>query len=102
MTCFHYQRKNIETYRDGGIFFTYETMCAEPERVEHSIEALVPELDDLKLRQKVPVKRIYNEMLRNMNEQQIARLSSEDLKRINRVFEPYQDLLDYFGYSLKE
>ena len=30
-----------------GVFFTYEAMCAEPERVASEIRALVPELDDL-------------------------------------------------------
>jgi hypothetical protein len=100
MTCFQYQRKNIEAYHEHSTFFTYETLCAEPERIRHAIQALVPELNDVRLDQKVPVKGIYDEMLRNMNEQQIARLSADDLKRVNQIFEPHQDLLDYFGYSL--
>lgn len=102
MTCFHYQRKNIETYHEHSTFFTYETMCAEPERVGQAIQALVPELDDVKLDQKIPVKGMYNEMLRDMNKEQIARLSVDDVNRINQIFAPHQDLLDYFGYSLNE
>lgn len=100
MTCFRYQRDNIETYQDCGVFFTYEEMCDEPERVERYIQTLIPELDDLKLCQQVPVKGMYNEMLRNMNDQQISRLSSGDLDRINRVFEQQQHLMDYFHYPL--
>ncbi len=100
VNCFRYQQRNIETYRDCGVFFTYEAMCDEPGRIEQYIQTLVPELDDLVLQQKVPVKYIYDEMLRNMNDQQLARISMDDVGRINRVFEHHQELLDYFGYSL--
>ena len=31
-TCLAWQRRNVEAYRERGVFFTYETMCAEPER----------------------------------------------------------------------
>ena len=99
-TCLDYQRRNIETHGRRGVFFTYETMCDAPRRVERAIRALVPEIDDLVLRQRLPVKRRYHEMLTNMNARQIARLQTEEIAAFNRVFRRHRDLLHYFGYDL--
>ena len=101
-TCLDYQRRNVETHGERGVFFTYEAMCDEPERVEREIRSLVPELDDLRLRQKLPVKGAYHEMLTNMNDRQIARLNAEDIAAFNRVFGRRRDLFDYFGYEILE
>jgi len=100
VTCFQYQRRNIETFDRYGIFFTYEKMCDEPERVERLIKSLLPELGDLVIRQRLAVKD-YDEMLRNMNAQQLSNLSREELDWINEVFEKQSDLLEYFGYPLR-
>ncbi len=99
VTCLAWQRRNIEAHRSRGVFFTYETMCAQPERVAQEIRALVPELDDLNLRQRLQVKD-YDAMLTDMNARQIARLDAQDVAVFNRVFRPHRDLLDYFGYAL--
>ena len=100
-TCLAWQRRNVEAHGDRGVFFTYEAMCAEPERVEHRIRALVPALDDLCLRQRLPVKRRYHEMLTDMNARQIARLDAAELAECTRVFRERRDVLDYFGYDLR-
>ena len=63
------------------------------------MRGLVPQLDDLNLRQKIKV-REYDENLRNMNKQQIARLSKDDICHINEIFSPHRDLFEFFGYSL--
>ena len=99
--CLAWQRRNVETYRNRGVFFTYEAMCAEPERVAQRIRKLVPELDDLNLRQRLPVKEgTYDEMLTDMNARQIARLDATQIATFNRVFQQRRDVLDYFGYDL--
>ena len=100
-TCLAWQRRNVEAHGDRGVFFTYEAMCAEPERVEHRIRTLVPALDDLCLRQRLPVKRRYHEMLTDMNARQIARLGAAELAECTRVFRERRDVLDYFGYDLR-
>ena len=100
-TCLAWQRRNIETYAERGAFFTYETMCAEPEAVARKVQGLVPELDDLKLRQRIAVK-TYDEPLTNMNERQIARLSAKEIEVFNRVFRQHRDALAYFGYELMD
>ena len=101
-TCLAYQRRNVEAYRDNGRFFTYEAMCDEPARVARIIRSLVPELRDLKLRQRLPVKGMYDEMLTNMNERHIARLTPAQIDAVNGVFRPRRGLLDHFGYSILE
>ena len=102
VNCLAWQRRNLETgtYRERGVFFTYEEMCAAPERVASRIQALVPELDDLDLRQRLPVKRMYHAMLTDMNARQIARLDAGRIEAFNRVFRAHRDVLDYFGYDL--
>ena len=101
--CLAWQRRNVQAYRDCSVFFTYEEMCAEPGRVAQRIRALVPELDDLNLRQRLPVKEnSYDAMLTDMNERQIARLDASQIAVFNRVFREHRDALDYFGYDLMD
>ena len=102
VNCLKWQRRNLETHGDRGVFFTYETMCAEPERVAQDVHALVPAIGDLNLRQRLPVKHGYCEMLSDMNARQIARLDAEQIATLNRVFRAHRDTLDYFGYDLVE
>ena len=100
--CFQFQQENLQRYADYGTTFTYEEMCEEPEKIEHQIATLVPEIDDLKLNQSLAVKGLYHEPLRNMNQQQIDRLSTKDLAILNRIFATKKDLLSHFGYDLLE
>ena len=98
--CLAQQRRNLQGFADRGVFFTYEAMCTQPERVTQAIQQLVPELEDLNLRQRLPVKVLYNKMLTNMNAQQIARLNPAQIAAMNAVFRPQRELLEHFGYDL--
>ena len=100
--CLAQQRRNLQGFADRGAFFTYEAMCAQPERVAQAIKQLVPELDELNLRQRLPVKRLYNEMLTDMNARQLARLDPEQIAAMNAVFRPRRELLEHFGYDLMD
>ena len=102
MNCLALQRDNLERYGSHGVFFTYEAMCDEPRQVEREIRRLVPALDDLNLKQRLVVKGRYDEMLTNMNERQIARLTPGQIAAVNRVFRKRRDVLRYFGYDLME
>lgn len=97
-----YQRRNVQRHGGRGLLFTYEAMCNEPARVASEIRTLVPELDDLNLRQRLPVKGRYNEMLTNMNARQIARLQPGQIAAFNRVFRAHRKLLAHFGYEVME
>ena len=96
------QRDSLETQGSRGVFFSYEAMCDEPERVERQIRALVPALADLRLRQRLAVKGQYDEMLTNMNAWQIAWLTPEQIAAVSRVFRQRRDVLDFFGYEILE
>ena len=100
VTCLEWQRRNLRTHGDRGVFFTYEALCAEPERTAQAIRALAPALDDLNLDQRLPVKNRYHEMLTDMNTRQIARLSAEEFAVFNRVFREREDVLARFGYRI--
>ena len=100
--CFAHQRRNLERHGDRGVFFSYEEMCDFPEAVETRIRGLVPELEDLVLRQRLLVKRRYFEPLTNMNDRQIARLEAAEVAAMNRVFEGHRALLGHFGYKIME
>lgn len=100
VTCLEHQRRNVAVHRDRGVFFTYETMCGEPERVASMVRGLVPEIDDLALRRRLPVKGRYDEMLTDMNARQIARLAPGRIAAFNRVFRAHRDVLDHFGYEM--
>ena len=101
-TCLEVQRRNVEAYGDRGVFFTYEAMCREPERVARKIRDLVPELDDLNLRQRLWVRSDYHEMLTDMNARQIARLDAGQIQAINLEFQKHRAILHYFGYDVVE
>ena len=99
--CLEQQRRNLEAHAQLGTFFTYEAMCDQPQRVERQIRSLVPEIDDLKLRQRLHVKGVYHETLTNMNARQVARLTPAQISAANQgVFEKHRGVLEYFGYSL--
>ena len=101
VNCLAWQRRNIEMHSERSVFFTYEDMCDEPAAMTRKVQSLVPELDDLRLRQRIAVKN-YDEPLTNMNERQIAALSGEEIAAFNRVFHKYRDTLSYFGYDLMD
>ncbi len=102
VVCFERQAANIARYADDdrGIAFTYEALCAETPHVEAAVRTLVPALDDLDLDQRVAVKGAYDEPLRDMNADQIARLSADDVRMLNEVFEPNASAFAAFGYNL--
>nr|WP_137677823.1 sulfotransferase [Parerythrobacter lutipelagi] len=100
VTCFKQQRRNIERFGGQSITFTYEELCDDPKDTAARIARLVPELDDLDLSQRLAIKGSYDEPLRNMNAEQIERLTSEEIERANAVFSENAQLLAHFGYAL--
>ncbi|BBM83302.1 aspartyl/asparaginyl beta-hydroxylase domain-containing protein [Candidatus Uabimicrobium amorphum] len=99
VNCLRIQRDNIEKF-PNSIFFTYEQMCDNYREIEQKIKYFLPELEDINLNQKIPIKRRYNEFLRNMNEEQVARLSVKEIESIRPIFGQNRDILDYFGYEI--
>jgi hypothetical protein len=98
--CLERQKENAERHHDIALSFTYEQMCGDPAGISHRIVEFLPQLSDLDLERRQLVKQTYDEPLRNMNDEQIARLSEADISQASVVFAERRDLLDHFGYEL--
>lgn len=100
MRCFAVQKHNIEKYVQDGVFCKYETLCAAPEAISSQIQAMLPAISDLDFSKNLTVKGMYDEPIRNMNADQIARLSPDDIATVNGVFEAHKSLLEFFEYDI--
>jgi hypothetical protein len=92
------QLHNRRALAGRSIAFSYEAMCASPEAVGDKIHALVPALGPVRLDRRIAVKGNYDERLRNMNGDQVARLDPALRRTIEARMEPHADLLAQFGY----
>jgi hypothetical protein len=84
------------------IRLNYEDLSERPDYCRQSIVKFIPELEDLDLHKEVSVQSIEGKVRRpivNYNEQQIARLTAEDLAEINRYLDAAPDVMAHFGYS---
>jgi hypothetical protein len=82
--------------------FNYEDLSARPEYCREEILKLLPEINDLDLQKEVSVQSIEGKVRRpiiNYNEQQIARLSADDLSEINRHLDRVPEIMRFFQYS---
>lgn len=93
------QAENCRTLGDRALFLRYEDMCHDPAVAARAIQALAPALGPVALDRSLPVKGEYHEPLRDMNDQQIARLGPERLAALNAVFDGHRGLLEGFGYA---
>lgn len=100
VACLAMQARNIERLGSKAVHFTYEFLCDQPDEVARRITALVPEIGDLDLTQKIAVKGEYDEPLRNMNADQIDRLTEQDIALANEIFSQHTAVLSHFNYSL--
>lgn len=100
--CLEYQARNIELLGDRAVVFTYETLCSDPKVVANQVKGLCPKLDDLDFDVRLRVKRRYDEQLRNMNSEQVARLDPQTLRIAEVELAPYTDAMARFGYTLSD
>lgn len=102
VACLAAQKRNSEVLADVSVSFRYEDLCGSPRDIAAEIECLVPEIGALDLTQKLAIKGTYDEPLRNMNDQQIARLSPEEIAAANEIFRLKAALLSHFDYPIIE
>ena len=100
IACFERQRENVECPDTAGPLLRYEDMCADPASASQRILRLVPELGRIDLAQRVAVKGLYNEPLRNMNADSIGDLTPDELAVLNAHFARHGELFDFFGYRV--
>jgi Sulfotransferase family len=94
-----YQRANIESLGSRALTIRYEDMCAAPEITAAAILKVAPELRAVDLTQRIAVKGRYNEGLRNMNGDAMARLDPALRAQIEARLADHADLLAAFGYK---
>jgi hypothetical protein len=82
-----------------AVSFTYEEMCRNPQAISARILELTPALGAVRLDRRVAVKGNYDEDLRDMNAEQIARLNSTTVAVIEAVFDCHRPLFDALGYA---
>jgi hypothetical protein len=92
------QQRNREIL-SHSLFLRYEDVCDRPAEAARLLSERIPELGPL------DSERVFEVMdqtgrIRNLNEEQIARLSAADLAEINAVLAPHQGLLESLGYEL--
>ena len=100
VACLRRQADNRVALADTSTYFSYELLCADPRSCDSAVRALVPALDDVAFNVQVSVKGMYNEPLRNMNADSLARLSHDDRAVANSVFGEHEDALVAFGYGV--
>ncbi|MEM7017794.1 MAG: sulfotransferase, partial [Pseudomonadota bacterium] len=96
------QQKNIAEL-PRSLFFSYEALCADPNAIANDIRIHVPGLEDLELGGRIASRTLNGEdkrPLENLNAQQIARLSADEIQQISTYLKPYRSLLEAFGYAL--
>jgi hypothetical protein len=99
--CAQQQIENENALRPV-VRLSYEQLSEDPAHCRAQVVTLIPELNDLDLGKEVSVQSIEGKVRRpitNYNEQQIARLSREDLTEINRQLEDVADVMSHFGYD---
>ncbi|MEL7690806.1 sulfotransferase [Citromicrobium bathyomarinum] len=100
--CFERQRENVGCPDTEGAMLRYEDMCANPASASRRILRLVPELGKIDLAQRVAVKGLYDEPLRNMNADSIGALTADELAVLNAAFAEHGELFDFFGYGVAQ
>jgi hypothetical protein len=93
------QSANRALLEERAVSFSYEEMCRNPQAVSARILELAPALGEVRLDQKIAVKGHYDEELRDMNAEQIARLDSAMIAAIEAEFDRHRPLLDAFDYA---
>lgn len=99
--CIVRQVANRDRLGDRALFVTYEALCTAPDAISAQIEHFAPELCDLDFRAAVPVKGLYHEPLRDMNDDQIARLLPAQIDVLRQELSPIGDLLSDLGYRIE-
>jgi hypothetical protein len=101
VTTFRLQRDNVARYVPGGrgVLVRYEDLCDQPLATEARLRAWAPELDDLCVRRRLPVKGRYHQMLTNLNGAHHGRLQPRQVDELQAVFAPHAALLAAFRYA---
>jgi len=100
--CLMYQKNNIENEKEL-LFFTYEELCDNTEKIINKIKNFLPELNDINIKRKFSAHNFKGKRkmrITNLNNEKIKKLTIEDITIINNIFSKNKELLEYFNYSI--
>ncbi|MEO1348086.1 MAG: sulfotransferase, partial [Cyanobacteria bacterium J06635_15] len=81
------------------ISFTYEDFCASPEGCLSQLTDKIPQFKTIDVNKQIKVKDYQKQVIKNQNEQQISKLTLEDIDAISEVLITDSELVRFFGYS---
>ena len=88
--------------QDAEIVTTYERVAATPMAFREQLVSAIPHLSDVKIDQQLDVKDYPQQAFKNMNSQDIGRLSPKQAAAVRRGLAPYASALANFGYEIGE
>jgi hypothetical protein len=105
LECAKQQLTNIEKYKDTSVTITYEELTSDPQRFENELRDLIPDLYDIDLSKEASshsVAGTASRELTNYNQKHIDNLNKKDIAGITGVLRQEINVLNYFGYHLKD
>lgn len=105
--CIKLQLSNLSLLSASGrvMFCQYESLCNRPNKIKNLIISKIPLLTDLSFDENIVCHTLYNKnhktKLQNFNDEQIARLSSSQIKTINQIIqeEKIDNIMQWLGYE---
>jgi len=98
-----YQMINISELKNA-IHLSYELLTDQTKTAIKIMSYLLPELKDIKYNQLFTAHNYFskNMKIKNLNTENIKRLTSEQLLQINNIFNQKKEVLNFFNYKLIE
>jgi len=96
------QQMHNELSLNSVIRLNYEDLSERPDYCREQLLKFIPDLGEIDLEREVSVQSIEGKVRRpitNYNEQQIARLTADDLNEINRHLDGVTEVMTHFGYK---
>ncbi len=103
-SCTSHQQRNVQGL-ERVTYFKYEDFAERPLDIKDQILKFLPELEDIDITEPFQARSIQgrgNQTIQNFNREKMDRLSARDIKEINSVLRPHEQLLGFFGYEYLE
>ncbi len=96
------QERNLKEL-DRTLLVHYETLVQNPQAFKRQLTAFLIELSDIETGGIFHAHNYYKkpQILKNFNQEKVDRLSSEVIVEINEVLSQNEQLLQFFGYSIR-
>ena len=99
--CLQYQKNNISIL-NHSLDLSYELLTENTSKAVEKISSLLPQLQDIQYDMDFNAHNFLKKKsgIRNLNSIKINKLSSDEIDKINVVFNKHRELLNYFNYDL--